>query len=112
LLKYEGAVSDRAQLAKIYQSARGFVLLSTQESLSLSALEAAAAGCPLLLSDLPWARSTFQAHACYCPIAPPLTTAQHLKKFYQLPAPPTPPPPLTWKQVGERLLAVYRSLTA
>ncbi len=59
-IRHEGAISDRARLAQIYREARGFVLLSSMESLSLSALEAAACGCPLLLSDLPWARSTFR----------------------------------------------------
>ena len=52
IIRYEGAVSDRAQLAGIYREARGFVLLSTKESLSLSALEAAACECPLLPSSL------------------------------------------------------------
>jgi glycosyltransferase involved in cell wall biosynthesis len=58
-IHYEGPVEDRGRLAEIYSGARGFVLLSTQESLSLSALEATAGGCPLLLSDLPWARTVF-----------------------------------------------------
>jgi glycosyltransferase involved in cell wall biosynthesis len=111
LVKYEGAVNDRATLAKIYQSAHGFVLLSTMESLSLSALEAAAAGCPLLLSDLPWARSTFKEHACYCPITSPSATARHLQNFYEQPAPAIPPAPLTWEQVGQQLLGLYRSLS-
>ena len=68
-IRYEGAIADRARLAEIYSAARGFVLLSTQESLSLSALEAAAAGCPLLLSDLPWARGVFGSQASYLPLA-------------------------------------------
>ena len=60
IVRYEGAISDRARLAGIYREARGFVLLSAMESLSLSALEAAACECPLLLSDLPWARTVFE----------------------------------------------------
>lgn len=54
ILRFEGPINDRSQLAAIYREARGFVLLSAMESLSLSALEAAACECPLLLSDLPW----------------------------------------------------------
>ena len=38
LVRYEGGLNDRVRLAEIYRSARGFVLLSTMESLSLSAL--------------------------------------------------------------------------
>src|SRR6266850_242833 len=66
LVRYEGAINDRQKLAGVYRQARGFVLLSAWESLSLSALEAAACGCPLLLSDLPWARSVFGDAAGYC----------------------------------------------
>ncbi len=51
--------NNRSQLAEIYRPVRGFVRLSTKESVSLSALEAEACECPLLLSDLPWARTTF-----------------------------------------------------
>ena len=67
-IRYEGPVQDRTRLAAIYREARGFVLLSTMESLSLSALEAAACECPLLLSDQPWARTVFEKHASYCPV--------------------------------------------
>ncbi len=59
------AMADREGLAKIYRAARGFVLLSAMETRSLAAEEAAACECPLLLSDLPWARSTFEAT---CPL--------------------------------------------
>jgi glycosyltransferase involved in cell wall biosynthesis len=110
-VRYTGAVSNRQELAHIYQRARGFVLLSTMESLSLSALEAAASGCPLLLSDLPWARSTFGKNATYCPIGNCETTALILKSFYnrapELPRPLTPP---RWKNVAEQLVAIYQSL--
>src|SRR6202041_3179948 len=67
-IRYEGAVDNRAQLAEIYRQARGFVLLSRWESLSVSALEAVGCGCPVLLSDLPWARSAFAQNASYCPL--------------------------------------------
>src|SRR6185369_10461274 len=83
IIRYEGAIADRQRLAGIYREARGFVLLSAMESLSLSALEAAACGCPLLLSDLPWARSTFGKDASYCPIASTETTAEALEGFYE-----------------------------
>jgi glycosyltransferase involved in cell wall biosynthesis len=110
-VRYTGAVNDRRELAHIYQKARGFVLLSTMESLSLSALEAAAAGCPLLLSDLPWARCTFGDNATYYPISGTDATAHVLRNFYnhalELPA---PPPPSRWKDVASQLLLIYNSL--
>lgn len=111
LLRYEGGISDRRQLAGIYKGARGFVLLSAMESLSLSALEAAAAGCALLLSDLPWARSTFGNAADYCPLAEAGRTATALKKFYNgAPGQRQSFRPLRWEEVAKQLKKVYESL--
>ena len=111
IIRYEGAISDRVRLAQIYHAARGFVLLSTMESLSLSALEAGACGCPLLLGDLPWARATFGEHAMYCPITSPERTAGYLKSFYQsAPALPPPPKPLTWQEVARQLKIIYEGV--
>jgi glycosyltransferase involved in cell wall biosynthesis len=107
-VRYNAAVSNRSELAHIYQTARGFALLSTMESLSLSALEAAAAGCPLLLSDLPWARGTFGRNATYCPIAGTEITAKVLVDFYKAaPSLPIPEMPCSWKDVAQRLLGIY-----
>jgi len=112
VLRYEGGISDRSQMAEIYKCARGFVLLSTMESLSLSALEAAAAGCPLLLSDLPWARCTFESNATYCPITNKTeATAQTLKSFHiQAPNLPIPSKPKTWNDVALQLKGIYEEL--
>ncbi|MDB6123733.1 MAG: D-inositol-3-phosphate glycosyltransferase [Pedosphaera sp.] len=112
LLRYEGPVEDRAQLAGIYREARGFALLSAFESLSLSALEAAACECPLLLGDLPWAKTVFQQTASYCPITPSTAqTAQILRRFYEA-APGLKPPtkPLTWIEVAQQLKNIYERL--
>jgi glycosyltransferase involved in cell wall biosynthesis len=110
-VRYGGGIRSRGELAHAYQSARGFVLLSTMESLSLSALEAAAAGCPLLLSDLPWARCTFNADASYCPIAPAKKTASFLRKFYEeAPSLPFPARPLKWHDIAHQLIGIYRGL--
>ncbi|MGB7748490.1 MAG: glycosyltransferase family 4 protein [Verrucomicrobiia bacterium] len=112
IVRYEGAISDRSQLAGIYREARGFVLPSTMESLSLSALEAAACDCPLLLSDLPWARSTFGEHAMYCPITLPERMAEYLRTFYdQAPSLKPPPKPLTWLMAGQQLKELYEQLS-
>lgn len=110
-IRYGGPIGDRSKLAQIYRQARGFVLLSTMESLSLSALEAAACECPLLLSDLPWARTVFQQNATYCPIASPTATAHVLRRFYDdAPHLKPPPKPLLWTETAQQLKGVYESL--
>jgi len=110
-VRYTGAVNDRMELARIYQSARGFVLLSTMESLSLSALEAAASGCPLLLSDLPWARCTFGRSATYCPIGSTYSAAACLRDFYdKAPTLPRPKLPSSWQHVVSQLVEIYQKL--
>ena len=111
LLRFEGAISDRAQLARAYREARGFVLLSTMETRSLAAEEAAACECPLLLSDLPWAKSVYGPHAAYCPITSPPRTASYLRAFYD--ATPTmkpAPKPLSWPEVGRQFASIYSRL--
>ncbi len=112
VLRYEGPIRDRARLAQVYREARGFVLLSAMESLSLSALEAAACECPLLLSRLPWATTVFGQSACYCPItASAARTAPFLRQFYDAaPALKPPPRPLAWLEVGRRLQSIYDTL--
>jgi glycosyltransferase involved in cell wall biosynthesis len=111
-LRYDGPIQSRETLARAYREARGFVLLSTMESLSLSALEAAACECPLLLSRLPWARTVFRENACYCPITPSAAkTAVFLRQFYDAaPGLKPPPKPLTWLEVGQQLKRLYETL--
>jgi glycosyltransferase involved in cell wall biosynthesis len=112
IIRYEGAVSDRAQMARMYREARGFVLLSAMESLSLSALEAAACECPLLLANLPWARSTFGDTVKFCPITKSVgRTAPVLREFYdEAPLLEPPPKPASWNDVGRQLKAIYEGL--
>ncbi len=112
-VRFEGHVSDRVRLAEIYREARGFVLLSAVESLSGSALEAAACECPLLLSDLPWARTVFGDSASYCPLGSVPITARRLRQFYdQAETAPRPPRPAGWPQIARQLAAVYESICA
>jgi glycosyltransferase involved in cell wall biosynthesis len=110
-IRFNGAIPDRTRLAAVYREARGFVLLSAMESLSLSALEAAACECPLLLSDLPWARTVFAGSVSYCPLTSSVEqTAPALRRFYDA-APTLKPPskPLNWTEVARRLKQVYES---
>jgi len=112
LLRFEGAISDREQLARVYREAHGFVLLSTMETRSLAAEEAAACECPLLLSDLPWAKSVFGSHAAYCPITSPSRSASYLRAFYDAaPGMKPAPGPLPWPEVGRQFAAVYSRLS-
>jgi len=111
ILRYDGWPRTQAELAKTYREARGFVLLSRWESQSLSALEAAACECPLLLSDLPWARTTFGQQASYCPLDSPDRTAKYLRKFYdEAPRLPAPPKPLRWSEVANKLKNIYEQV--
>ncbi|MDB6123734.1 MAG: glycosyltransferase [Pedosphaera sp.] len=114
IIRYEGPIYDRQTLANVYRQARGFVLLSKWESLSISALEASACECPLLLSDLPWARSVFKESANYCPMDKSIAaTAPVLRRFYDAaPGLNCPPKPLSWEQVGGKLKSIYESITA
>jgi glycosyltransferase involved in cell wall biosynthesis len=110
-IRYDGAIGDRLKLAQIYREARGFVLLSTMESLSLSALEAAACECPLLLSALPWAKTVFKDTAMYAPITSPQKTAAHLRQFYdKAPTCPRPERPLSWDDVAVQFRSLYEKL--
>jgi glycosyltransferase involved in cell wall biosynthesis len=111
-VRYEGPIQDRARLAQVYREARGFVLLSAMESLSLSALEAGACGCSLLLSRLPWATTVFREAACYCRIGlSPARTAGFVRQFYDAaPGLKPPPRPISWLEVGRQLECIYETL--
>lgn len=109
-VEYVGGVSDRPKIAQEYRRASGFVLLSSMESQSLSALEAAACGCPLLLSDLPWARVSFGAQASYIPVAPAKQTAPYLKKlFATIAQAPRYEKVMRWRDVAQHLKGVYQA---
>ena len=113
MVRYEGGISDREKMARIYQEAHGFVLLSSMESLSLSSLEAAAGGCRLFLADLPWARSSFGMMATYSRFGLKQEEARNLKAFYQdIEKAPKPPRPCRWEDVGKQVRGIYEGLLA
>ena len=111
MVEYLGPIQNPEQLAARLHAARGFVLPSTMETQSLAALEAAAAGLPLLLSDLPWAHVTFGNRVTYLPICSGALFIDHLKMFFdtapRLGAAPKPP---TWQDIADKLLNIYQSL--
>jgi len=106
-----GEVKSRAELAGYYHRARGFILPSTRESLSLSAVEAAASGCRLFLTDLPWARATFADTAEYLPNSDnPVVLANSLKKLLREKPPAARPRVWSWEKVACRLEEIYQSI--
>ncbi len=111
VVEYLGPIHEPGVLATRLHAARGFVLPSTMETQSLAALEAAAAGLPLLLTDLPWAHATFGNQATYLPLCLEKQFAGHLSRFFDrapnLHAPTKPP---TWRNVAETLTRIYHSL--
>jgi len=110
-VEYVGPIEDRAVLAGEYRKAAGFVLLSAMESQSLSALEAAACGCPLLLSDLPWAKATFFSGASYVPLVPPEKMSAHLQLFVAgIQHAPRPMPVPSWDEAAVKLIKIYKDL--
>jgi glycosyltransferase involved in cell wall biosynthesis len=112
-IRYEGFVPQE-RLVQAYREARGFVLLSQHETDSLAALEAAACECPLLLNDLPWARTTRGDRASYCPPRASLqATARVLREFYDAaPNLPLAPRPPSWAEVARQLKGIYESVLA
>jgi glycosyltransferase involved in cell wall biosynthesis len=112
-LQYLGSIQDRARLAAIYRSSKGFVLASTMESQSLAALEAAASDLPMLLSDLPWAREVFGNAPSYIPnYCTPLMLKDLLKSFYDNSSirAESFSLPLSWEHVGEKIYLIYKEL--
>ena len=111
IVEYLGPIHEPGVLATHLHAARGFVLPSTMETQSLAALEATAAGLPLLLSDLPWAHATFGSNATYLPLCSGALFVDHLKTFFdtapRLHAAPKPP---TWQDIADKLLNIYQSL--
>jgi glycosyltransferase involved in cell wall biosynthesis len=112
MVEYLGPIQNPEQLAARLHAARGFVLPSIMETQSLAALEAAAAGLPLLLSDLPWAHVTFGNKVTYLPLCSGTVFAGHLRLFFDAaPRLRTPLKPPTWQNAADELLNIYQSLT-
>ncbi len=114
-VRYAGFVSEEEK-RKLLRGARGFVLLSRLESGCIAVYEAAAAGLPLLLSDRPWARYGYPGAdpIHFVRLGSQSAAVKALREFY-----PTAHrlnrttfPILTWQQVAEKYLAIYRRLLA
>ena len=111
IVRYPGFVSA-AEKYRYLRGARGFVLLSQYESGCIAVYEAAAAGLPLLLSNLPWASRVYQ-EARGVKFIPPHTAksaAGMLAAFYRQAhrQAGTTFPILSWRQVAAKYLEIYQ----
>ena len=112
-VSYPGFVSE-AEKYRYLRGARGFALLSQFESGCIAVYEAAAAGLPLFLSNLPWADQSY-----------PLAKHLHLAELRS--AKKSPPiwgnftnrrtgeaePPsrcLSWRDVAKEYLRLYEKI--
>jgi glycosyltransferase involved in cell wall biosynthesis len=80
--KYEGAAATTKDLINEYQKARGVLLLSKMEGLSLAVLEAGAMGIPVLLSKRQWATQVYGIEATYANIDNKGREAQDIRNFW------------------------------
>ena len=115
MVRYPGFVSTEEK-HRYLRGARGFVLLSQFESGSISVYEAAAAGLPLFLSDLPWANKVYRQarHTSFVRLTSAGRIAPALRAFHAQARrqPEKTFPLLTWRQVAERYVEIYRKLLA
>jgi glycosyltransferase involved in cell wall biosynthesis len=112
-VRYAGFVSEEEK-RKLLRGARGFVLLSQLESGCIAVYEAAAAGLPLLLSDSPWARFGYPGAdpIRFVRLGSHTAAVTALREFYPTAhrLQRTTFPILTWQQIAEKYLAIYRRL--
>jgi glycosyltransferase involved in cell wall biosynthesis len=112
-VRYGGFVTPDEKY-RYFRGARGFALLSQFESGCIAVYEAAAAGLPLFLSDLPWATRAYPEaqRISFTPLNSPAAIATRLKEFYasahRLPGHNFPV--LSWRQVAEKIRDLYRQL--
>jgi len=111
--QYEGFVTSERK-HELLRQARGFVLLSEMESGCFAVYEAAAAGLPQLLSDVPWASRVY--HDIPGITFTPLTTmneiANHLSAFYQSAhrGPQMTFPVASWLDITRRYEKIYKDI--
>jgi len=112
-VRYPGFASG-AEKWRWLRGARGFVLLSQFESGCIAAYEAAAAGLPLLLSDLAWANKVYNNIPAvrFAPLGSAGSVAASLQGFYEgahRAAKPTFPI-RSWREVAQAYLKIYEQI--
>ena len=112
-VKFIGYVSEEKKHETL-RGARGFVLLSIGESGCIAVYEAAAAGLPLLLSDLPWATNGYPVsdRLHFVPIRSVSGIVKRLKSFYGTAHRERTMtfPVGTWADVAKAYLSIYEGL--
>ena len=112
-VRYQGFVSDEEK-CEYLRKARGFALLSQFESGCIAVYEAAAAGLPLFLPDLPWARHGYPAGANikFVPLRKPDVVGRALSTFYDSAHRSATKTfaVLSWRDVAHRYLDIYKRI--
>jgi glycosyltransferase involved in cell wall biosynthesis len=110
---YRGFVPAEKKM-ELLRGAKGFVHLSQYESGCIAVHEAAAAGLPLLLSDLPWATAAYprSEDISFVRIGAVERVASSLRQFYERASRRSHPvfPVLSWDEVAIRYQDVYRQI--
>ncbi len=110
---YPGFVSEDEKFSYLKQ-ARGFVLLSMFESGCVAAYEAAAAGLPLLLPDLPWATNGYprDSRITHVSLGAAPAVATGLRAFYAQAHRSNNQTfeVQSWRAVAQKYVEIYESL--
>lgn len=111
-VNYHPHVETAAEMIRLLQSARGFVLFSHYENWSLSASEAVASGLPLLLPDQKWSRERFGSQPRYFVSRSSRENVDILRQFYrECPSLSAPNIKLFgWPEVANRMREVYTAV--
>ncbi|PZO48903.1 MAG: hypothetical protein DCF16_15585 [Alphaproteobacteria bacterium] len=102
----------RSAMAPLYRGAAVYINASLHEGSSNAVLEAISAGCPILLSDIPENRDFGLPDRCYFDPRAPEAIADAIGAALENPQAYVADAKafLTWSQVAERTLAIYRSV--
>lgn len=101
----------RSAMTPIYRGAALYINSSLHEGSSNAVLEAISAGCPVLLSDIPENRDFGLPAHCYFNPYEPAAIADAIARALENPQAYVADAKayLTWSQVAERTVAIYRS---
>ncbi len=105
-----GLHSHSDELYNAYKNCLGFALLSSHETQPISALEAAALGKPLMLSDKSWAKQVYYENACLINSESLESIKSGIRKIVQQPEKFTVPRNNLISCSSEKVGQAYRSI--
>jgi glycosyltransferase involved in cell wall biosynthesis len=112
-VRHPGFVTEMEKF-RYLRGARGFALLSQYESGCIAVYEAAAAGLPLFLSNLPWASKSYPLakNLQFASLGNAGKIADALGRFYQTAhrAPEQTFPVLSWREVAKEYVRLYEKV--